>query len=188
MTFSASPQLAGAVRRALHVFARHKPHLFKLAHENSADASLFVDEWARALIGVTLEAIPDAAQRWVATRTEIPSVAAFGQFARDIDYAEYRPPVIERHSNDGDRGRWPRGVEPAKDFGQVDKLGRRAHALLGDWQGVSEVWGLLWKTAPTMGERARVRAGDVDDDMFDEAMRIVLAQRSTSSPKTAVFS
>ncbi len=177
MTFAASPQLDRAVRKALHVFARHKPHLFKLAHENSDAATEFVSDWARAMLGVTLDAIPDAAQRWIATKTEIPSPAAFGYFAREIDRNEYRTvPAVDLKLH-RDPNAWPPLVEVPKDFDRIDVLGRRAYDALKNWEAVSEVWALLWQTAPTTEERSQVRAGAIDDEMFDDAVRIVRTSR-----------
>lgn len=107
MTFIPGTALANATREALQIFARHKPTVFKLATENSDAASAFVADYARGLLGVTLEAIPESAQRWVSTKTEIPSPASFGIFARGIDAAEYRSTAPVSQSLAAQKERWP---------------------------------------------------------------------------------
>ena len=107
MTFVAGPALAKATRSALQIFARHKPTIFKLANDESDAGRAFVSDYARGLVGVTLEAITEAAQRWVAHKTDIPSPASFGMFARGIDAAEFRATAPPGQSIAAKRERWP---------------------------------------------------------------------------------
>jgi hypothetical protein len=106
VTFIPGKALATATREALKVFARHKPAIFKLASEDSEAADAYIADYARALLGVTLEAIPEAAQRWVANKTEIASPASFGLFARGIDAEEFRAKAPS-HSLASKKERWP---------------------------------------------------------------------------------
>lgn len=110
MTFIPGIALSKATRSALQIFARHKPAIFKIANEASQASDDFVADYARALIGVTLDAIPEAAQRWVSTKIEIASPASFGLYARGIDAAEFRataPPEQSLAAQAGKKERWP---------------------------------------------------------------------------------
>lgn len=110
MTFIPGIALSKATRSALQIFARHKPTIFKIANEASQASDDFVADYARALIGVTLDAIPEAAQRWVSSKTEIASPASFGLYARGIDASEFRATVAPEQSISAQRNRkerWP---------------------------------------------------------------------------------
>jgi len=89
-----SPALARAVQSALLTFKRHHPRIFALVGDDSEAGQAFLADYARAFLGrsVSLEIIPDAAQRWVAAKDEAPRPASFVMWCRQIDQ-EVNPQV-----------------------------------------------------------------------------------------------
>jgi hypothetical protein len=134
MTFTPTAALFKSTRNALLVFARHKPMVFKLAHDASEAGDAFVNDYARGLLGVTLEAIPEAAQRWVATKTEIPSPASFGMFARALDVEEFRSTASPGNSIAARRERWPN----ARAF-WFDREGDPRSRSVGQWDATHAI-------------------------------------------------
>lgn len=181
MTFKPSPQLARAVRSALQVFARHRPTIFRLANEESDAGSDFVADYARALLGVSLEAIPDAAQRWVAQRSEIPGAASFGAFARAIDKAEYRAPQEESSYRQSSLP--VPEFATNRDFGAIDRFYAMAKEQLLDagYRGsvlvaVSQMWAILYgsQEGHVTDDNGNVRLSDgqqaIHDARFDDSI------------------
>ncbi len=172
MTFTPSPSLAHATCQVLAEFARHRPRVgaFRLFLENGDDAQHIVATWARAILGISLEALPEAAQRWTAQRDAIPTPAAFAAFARQIDNAEFRR-----------RGRLDLLPEAARP-GVVERRSVRVREVERARLSVREtgtLWDALLAAAATEEARQAVREGEVSDDAFNAALHQVLAQRNT---------
>jgi hypothetical protein len=137
-----------------------------------------VNEWAKALIGVSLSAIPDAASRWMRDpelvdakgRTRIPSIASFGMYARRVDGEYHRPPRPQMR---------PR-LQPGENAARIDELGKRAKDRLGSHMLASQVWDVLREGAATPEIENDIRAGIVSDQEFDLAIEFV---RQSVQPK-----
>jgi hypothetical protein len=160
-----------AVAEALTLFGKIWQRKFN-AHAIAQDLGLWVDACESA---ATAFVVP-AAKKLVASArsgTYPPKPADLSEMARLLE-RQAAPEVLPR----GGDGPLPlsNGTICGKDTDAVDRLSRQAYARLGSWPLVSEVWGLLWKTATTDDERAAVRNGWLPEDVFDEALRVVSAQ------------
>lgn len=132
----------------------------------------WIEEWAAALIGVSLDAIPDAASRWLRDeelldakgRTRIPQIASFAAYARRVDREHWRPhtPV----------------AAPATSTlpGHMQDFGRRALRELGSWAAAGRVAEVLMASASTREDRERVRQWRITDAEFMHAVDTVRAQ------------
>ncbi len=136
------------------------------AYEKSLDdGEKLVNTWARAFLGISLEALPEAAERWVAERDAIPTPAAFAAYARAIDNAEYRT-----------RGRLdlaPQATSGAR-ITRLDLLAQRVRRAKLDTRETARLWDLLLSSAATEEERQQVREGQVTDQAFDDALEHLL--------------
>lgn len=152
-----SPLLAQATAKALQIFADHWPRAVKITQvmqRDSESRDRLILQWARALMGVTLDAIPDAAQRWIADpqhamtngRTVIPTLAHFVRYAKDVDRQYYR--IGHRTTP------MPNGLP-----GKASELSGRALEILGTLRRVAEVTDELLRFCPDdPAARQRVRA------------------------------
>jgi hypothetical protein len=93
----------------------------------------------------------------------------FGKLAREMTRQHF-PPVFESS----------RVVDSAppishmKNASRIEALGRRAFEQLGSWPRVSDVWALLFQTAPSEDHQHAVSRGDVPWDVFDDAVDAIL--------------
>ncbi len=163
--------LYNATKSALQKFRTHLPNGVFTEMDDPNTERAFVEEWAAALIGVTMDAILDAASRWLrdpdkidrGDRTRIPTIAGFALYARNIDFEHYRPKLVltpQRPANAGTAH-------------QREALQRRAEAALGSRELAQEVWGMLWQLASSSQRRQAVRDGDVSLEDFDDAIAMV---------------
>lgn len=172
-TWSPSPQLATATAAALAAFARHWPRAMALAVDPSEAGRAFIGDYAFALLGCDLAAIPHAASRWLSESATPPRPKEFAVLARAVAQ-ELRPPQYgDSVTKSADVPTLP--LTP-QDMAHIDHRGRRAYALLGTWRDVGEVWALLWHTCDDDTRRASaVRRGNVPLEVFDEAVGLVRA-------------
>lgn len=171
-----SAPLTAAVTIALTDLARvYKP--IAAALEPTEAGRLGFNDFAFAMRGAALDAIPLAAREWISSEKYPPKPSELGKCARDVT-AQYfadampvpRTVAVELPPIDDGR-RWDR----------IEDLGRYAHRKLGAWQGrvsVEAVWALLWETAPDDEARHAVRAGTLDREMFREAVAAVAGRRA----------
>lgn len=143
-----SPALVKATAQALEIFAEHWPRSVAISgtmKRDSVSRDGLILSWARALSGVTLDAIPHAAERWLADphhamtngRTVIPSMAAFVKYARQIDRESFR---VGRST----------APLPSGSPGRAQDLARAAKGELREWRFVMEVPQQLITTAEHM--------------------------------------
>jgi hypothetical protein len=159
--------LYNATKAALDKFRRFLPAGALSDVTEKAD----IEEWAKALIGVSLDAILDAASRWLRDeelldakgRTTIPNIASFARYARRVDFEHWRPPLVMVAQQPASIGT----------MSQRETLQRRAQASLGSRELAQEVWGVLWKEATTDQQRQAVREGRVPLAEFDIAIELV---------------
>ena len=169
-----SPLLATATSKALTAFARHWPRAMALALDASEAGRAYVADYARALMGCDLAAIPEAAQRWLSENDKPPRPAEFAFLARAVA-REMRPPQYGGAVVHGESFAHAQALPLSKqDMAHIDHRSRRAREFLGNWREVGEVWALLWHTADTPEKREQVRKGDVPLDVFDDATDLVL--------------
>lgn len=161
-----------ATLKALLYFREHLPPGVLPQLDKDAEAhDAFVREWATALAGTSLEAILDAAQRWMRDpekvdkqdRTRIPQMASFAMYARAVDMEHWRPKLVlepQRPSN--------------ADTAQLrNSMTMRALTELGSRELAQEVWSVLWRMADSSAQRQAVREGRVTQQDFDDAILIV---------------
>jgi hypothetical protein len=160
--------LYGATKTALEKLREHLPKgaFFDVPPAREKE---HIEEWAAALGGISLEAIMDAAGRWLRDeehidskgRTSIPTIASFARYARKVDFAHWRPPLTLT-------------PPPAKSLpGRIHELTTRAIRALGSRQLAEEVWGVLIRAALPGPASQAVREGRVTDDDFDVAIALV---------------
>lgn len=164
-----SALLAQATIVALTSLSRQWPKAMALALDSSEAGREYMADYAYAMKGADLRAIPLAARAWVGENSMPPKPADLGKLAREItreqfpttyrDIQQLRPTSTERQD-----------TSELKNGDRITVLGHRAHKVLGTWRRVGEVWGLLFQTAPTDDHREAVRRGDVPYDVFDEAV------------------
>lgn len=163
-----------AVAEALALFGKIWQRKFSAA-SIAADLSLWVD----ACEGAPTAFVVPAARKLIAgarSGSYPPKPADLSDLARTLE-RQAAPDVLPRGGNG------PvlvSGMICGKDTSAVDRLSRKAHAQLGSWPLVSQVWGLLWKTASTNDERSAVRNGTLPEEFFDEAVAVVAAQASAA--------
>ena len=174
MTFTPSPQLAHATCQVLEYFALHRPRVgaFRVFRENGPDAQRLVAVWARAVLGISLEALPEAAERWIAERTEIPMPATFAKYARQIDNAEFR---------NRDRLDLAPQAVAVRAATNRDTLGRLARDAGLTSRETMNLWDDLLRGADNDDARDQIRQGNVSDTEFANALQRILAQRPTKS-------
>lgn len=162
-----------AVAEALALFGKIWQRKFS-AGMIAADLSLWVDACESA---PTAFVVPAARKLVAGARSGSypPKPADLSDMARTLE-RQSAPDVLPR----GGDGRLPDTHVGGKDLAAVDRLGRKAFERLQSWSLVSEVWGLLWKTATTNEERHAVRNGTVPEEFFDEALAVVAAQASAA--------
>ncbi|WP_396216343.1 hypothetical protein [Gemmatimonas sp.] len=164
--------LHNATKVAIEKFRTHLPKgsLQPNASDDPAKAELaYIDEWAGKLIGVSLDAIIDAASRWLRDeelldekgRTRIPTIAAFGRYARNVDFEYFRPPLTLTEQR------------PKTLPGRIHELTVRAIRSLGSRELAEEVWGVLIRDAAPGAASQAVREGRVSNEDFDIAIGIV---------------
>lgn len=152
-----SPGLVKATTEALAVFAEHWPRAVRIAgamYRNNESRDALILQWARSLTGITFDAIPEAARRWLADpnhamangRTVIPTIPNFARYARQIDRQYFRV----GHST----APLPNGMP-----GTASTLAKGAKEILGSLRRVAEVTDELLKFCPDdLAARQRVRA------------------------------
>ena len=186
-----SPAMAKAITEALQVFTAQWPRVQSLSgwyHSAEKREDLIVT-WARACVGITVDAIPDAARRWLAdpqhiissSRLQIPNPATFAKYARGVDRQYYRATV-------------PVGPKPAGLPGRAHDFGRRAYQELGSWAAVSLVNDELLRLAPDADAERRIREHRIGlhpsdpwprVEHFDEAVRLVKARLALAAEQNA---
>lgn len=171
-SWTPSPQLAMATAQALAIFARHWPRAMAVGIEATDAGRVFLNDYARALLGTDLSAIPEAAQLWVSENKLPPRPASFAKFAREVakgmrppQYGEPLAPLP------------PPPLEPSRDAAMVNTISERAHKALGSWSIVSEVWELLNARAKTPKALQMVRDGTVPTAVVDKAIADVRKRR-----------
>lgn len=168
-------RLFAATQKALNTFRAHLPKgaLRPDAAGNAIEAeNEFVRNWAAALFGISLDAIPDAASRWLRDeglideqdRTRIPSIAVFARYARRVDLEHWRAPVQQVVQT------------PPVLSGRIHDLTTRALRSLGSLEHAEAVWGELFTRAAPGEECQRVREGRVTDAEFEAAVDTVRAR------------
>jgi hypothetical protein len=164
-----SPPLAMAVRRALQTLQRHWPRAMALATDSSEAGEEYVNDYARAMQGADLAAIPLAAQQWLADHEVPPKPSELGRVAREVS-KRFR--ANEPSMGPGPAAHVPPPISTGMDTRLADTLSRRARQQLGtaDWSLVGAVWALLLQTAPTAAAQEQVRLGRVPLEVFDEAV------------------
>lgn len=177
-----SAPLAMATMQALKSLARQWPRAMALALESTEAGQEYLADYAGAMRGVDLRAIPLAAREWIATESMPPRPADLGKMAREMTRTHFPPlfqpsaatvaPPIDLHPH-GDR---------------IDALGNCAYAVLGSWARVQQVWELLYTRAPHPDLAAAARRGDVPWDVFDEAVEAVRGgKRPAPGPMATLF-
>jgi len=167
-TWTPTPQLATAVSLALLSFARHWPRAMALALDPSEAGRAYVADYARALLGCDLEAIPEAAQRWLSDNQKPPRPNEFAVLARAVA-RELRPVQYANVVNGGTDSSQslPVAYEQTQ---RIEQRSRRIKQSMASWREVSEVWALLYASAPDDTARHAVRVGDVPLDVIDDAV------------------
>ncbi len=168
-------QLFKATKQALDTFRMHLPKgTLRPDVDGDPDEAEkhYVREWAAALVNVSLDAIPDAASRWLRDeehldrqgRMRIPTIAGFARYARRVDLTEWRAPHLR--------------VMPAPTVlsGRIHALTTRAMAALGGREHAESVWGMLFQQASAGADAQRVREGRVTDAEFEAAVATVRAR------------
>ncbi len=175
MTLTIGVPLFKATSKALEKLSGHfPPAVFPKLQLDDERRDEYIRDWAGPLIGVSLDAIIDAARRWIGDpdkvvtkageqRLQVPTAASFAMYARNVDFEYYRPKLVLE----------PQRPSNADTSGMRDEMQRRAEASLGNRELAQEVWGFLWKSATTDERRQQVREGRVSMDDFDDAIRIV---------------
>lgn len=164
-----SPALADATADALQTLARHWPRTFALANDASDAGRAFLTEYAFALSGVDVRAIPEAVRRWIAKQNYGPRAAELAEIARTV--------AREMRSSSGVAEPLPEvHAPPIRTTRRTDLMrviGETAYAELGSWRLVSEMWALLQRTAPNEAARAAVFDGTVPLSIVDDAIAAV---------------
>lgn len=187
-----SPGLARAVADALQLFVNQWPKADSLAvwHRSPEQRQAMINHWGRNLIGITYDAITDAASRWLGdpnhivsnTRLLIPTPATFAKYARQVDRTHFRAHV-------------PTGPTPDILPGRAHDLGVRAYRILGSWPAVSLVSEELLKLAPDREAEQRIRQHRIGTkpsdpwprvEHFDEAIEIVRARLERMEAERAI--
>lgn len=160
--------LYGATKNALEKLREHLPKgaIFDVPPAKERE---YVEDWAAALVRISLEAIMDAAGRWLRDeehidakgRTTIPTIASFARYARKVDCDHWRPPLTLTEQR------------PKTLPGRIHELSVRAERLLGNRELAQEVWGVLYKNAAPGAASQAVREGRISDEDFEIAISIV---------------
>lgn len=172
MTSVIETALFGVTAKALEKLSGHlPPAVFPRLQVDGADRDDFIRDWAKGLIGITLDAILEAARRYVVDeanldhvgRLKVPNAASFARYARQVDFDHFRPPLVMTQQQPASLGT----------KSQIVTLQLRAEASLGSRELAQEVWGVLLKDAATPEQRTAVREGRVTLEEFDIAIAIV---------------
>lgn len=169
--------LAHATLLALKTLSRQWPRAMALAMDTSEEGQAYLGDYASALFGVDLRAIPLAAREWIATENMPPRPADFGKLAREMSRQHF-PQLFEVS---GVRSSEHQSTDHLKNKSRIDALSKRAHAVLGTWSLVANVWALLYQTAPSEDHSDAVRVGNVPWDVFDDAVDAVKRGRRPES-------
>lgn len=175
-----SPALAEATIGALNDLARHWKHAMSLALEGTEAGRRYQNDFAFALKDADLRAVRMVARQWVAKNQMPPNPAALGALSEEITQQHFPRPEVAR----------PRAIIPpildGPDQSRIEFLFRRAEKALGGSAPVRDwiaVWGWLAAHAENDENRARIRRGDVPNDVFDNAVNAVKdGQRATPGP------
>lgn len=171
--------LFGVTAKALEKLAGHlPPAVFPRLQLDGNDRDEFIRDWAAGLMGITLDAILDAARRYVVDednldasgRLKVPNAASFARYARRVDFDHFRPPLVLVSQR-------PSSIDT---MSQRETLQRRAEASLGSRELAQEVWGVLWKDASSDAQRTAVREGRVTLEEFDLAIELVRESARTA--------
>lgn len=172
-----SPPLANAVKAALTGMARQWPRAMGLARESTDEAQAFLGDYAAAMRGVDLRAIPIAAREWVATESMPPRPAEFGQLAREMTRQHF-PPLFDPATDVRQLGEL-QSTTHLKNASAIETRSRRAYEALGSWGLVSHVWGVLYQAVadahPDLAEACR--RGEIPWDSVDDAIAQVRSGR-----------
>lgn len=180
-----SAPLATATHAALGALARQWPRAMQLALESTTAGQEYLADYAAAMRGVDLRAIPMAAREWIATESMPPRPADLGKLARELTRQHF-PTIFASSAVVTTQPHQP--IEHLKNAVAIDALSKRAHAVLGSWQRTGKVWALLFQTAPSDDHREAVRIGNVPYDVFDDAVeRIRSGVRPKSGPLTTLL-
>jgi len=166
-----SAPLAAATITALTALARQWPKAMALALDASDAGRAYMADFAYAMKGADLRAIPLAAREYVAEASMPPKPSDLGRLARELT-ATHFPPTFRDSQHQGEHAP-AQSTTHLRNPDRIDLLGHRAHTQLGTWPLVAEVWALLWESAPHDDNRVAVRRGDVPSDVFDDAIAAV---------------
>lgn len=186
-----APALAKEVSDMLQFFANQFPraHVFHAWTHSPEQRNDLISTWARELTSVTLAAIGDAAQRWMAdashsesnSRTKIPTAASFAKYAKQVDRQFFRMAA-------------PAGPQSTKKHGRAHDMLKRAYAVLQSWPASYLVVEELRKLAPDAAADWRVvnaHYGTLPTDPwprvehFDQAVEIVRAKLERRAARDA---
>lgn len=173
-----SAPLAAAMIGALTSLSRQWPKAMALALDSSEAGRAYMSDFAYAMKGADLRAIPMAAREYVAEASMPPKPSDLGRLAREITATHF--PTTFRESSSSTFTPQGQSVEHLRNPAAIDTLGHRAFTRLGSWGLVTEVWSLLWSTAPTTEDQNTVRLGDVPRDVFDDAVDAVSRGRRSA--------
>lgn len=180
-----SAPLASAVITAISTLARQWPRAMALALDSSDAGRAFMADYAFAMKGADLRAIPIAAREWIGENNMPPRPADLGKLAREITRDQF-PPTF-RDDQRSERAS-AQAITHLRNPDRIDTLGQRALKVLGSWRLVGEVWALLAQTASTDDNREAVRRGDVPWDVFDDAVEAVKnGKRAAPGPLAKVI-
>lgn len=163
-----SAPLTSAVVQALTTLHRQWPRPLALAFDASEAGRAFMADYAFAMKGADLRAIPIAAREWIGAETYAPRPAELGKLAREITRDQFPPTFRAEH-----RATSAQEITHLRNPERIDKLGHFGFKVLGSWRLVGEVWALLHQTAPSPDHTSAVVRGDVPYDVFEEAVNAV---------------
>jgi len=183
-----SPALAQATMEALQHLAIHHPKAMALARDTSEAAATWLRDYAFALQGVSITAIPVAALRWVATQRYAPSASEFAALAQTVareQRATHRGCTVEPFP-----GHAPPPIQTTRRTDLIEAVSRVAAAELRDYAKqtktslyvlVVEMWALLYHTAQDNAQRCDVYDGTIPADVVDDAIAAI--KRGRRSPE-----
>lgn len=163
-TVRISPALMDVTRDALRICLRHFPRSpLTAVNETSADATAFVEDYARGLVWADFDKITEAARQWVAKEKYYPKPGELGALAMSLTPPRAAPEALAAPA-----------PQFGKDFDMITQLSKKARDRLGgSYALVPAVWELLLEKATTDDEREQVRNGTLDAELFDLAVEAV---------------
>ena len=177
-----NPALAAATRDALQRFAMHWPRAMLLARDSSEAGAMFLNDYAFALSGVSLNAIPVAVMRWVADKAFAPSAKEFADYARTVAREMRGSTADGRHVEPIPQREHAPAVNPTRRQDLVTATYREASRQLAEYAQtnrlsmavlVGEMYALLYHTAQTSEQRRAVSDGTIPNDVLDDAIDLI---------------